>query len=356
MAPSRPAAIIIREMPFVSKNLRAAPLYPAALFAVVLSGLVAATAAAMTFSPALRGRTLEFAQAERPPDDDHYLANDIGGQIDHHVLWFGIDDEVTRRLRAAEVLFLGNSRLMFALRPNLLRPFFADRGISYYVMGFGFREGDRFPLEIIRRFDLRPKLVIVNADGFFGHVLSPWAEAVNRDTPFAARKLQWEAEAAHEARRHLHRLAPNWLQLFGTPGLGLRRAFIAYRARSDGTWDISPWPEGLQGFTEPPADGRPLARTEIAAAQAFKAELDRRGARLVLTHVPSPEPMPGGAPAGFAELLGVPLVLVDVPGPTTYDNSHLSEGTAHDWTRGLLGTLAPVLDELGLGDTHAAGR
>jgi hypothetical protein len=35
--------------------------------------------------------------------------------------------------------------------------------------------------------------------------------------------------------------------------------------------------------------------------------------------------------------------MADVPGLTTADHSHLSEGSAHDWTRGLLGTLEPVI-------------
>jgi hypothetical protein len=330
---------------FSSRNSRRAPLQPAALFATVLVAAVVLTVGARLWVPTLQGLTQEAAAAERPPDDDHFLANDVGGQVDHHVLWFGIDAEVVRRLKAAQVLFVGNSRLMFALRPAVLRPFFADRGVRYYVMGFGYREADRFPLEMIRRFDLRPRLVVVNADGFFGGGLSPWAELVNRDTPFAARKLQHEAEAAHEARRVVHQLVPNWFRLFGLPGLGLRRHFIAYRARSDGTWAISPWAEGTAGFVDPEPAGPPLGRGEVAAAQAFKAELDARGAAMVLTRVPSPEPMPGAGPARFAERLGVPLVLVDVPGLTTFDNSHLSEGSAHDWTRGLLGTLAPLVDQ-----------
>ena len=160
------------------------------------------------------------------------------------------------------MLFLGNSRLLFALRPEELRPFFAARGVRYYVMGFGLREADRFPLEIIRKFDLRPRLVVVNADGFFGGGLSEWAEVVNRDTPLAARKLQWEAEAAHEARRVVHQLVPNWFRLYGLPGLAQRRSFIAYRAREDGTWALSPWPEGTTGFDDPPFEGPPLARAE----------------------------------------------------------------------------------------------
>ena len=338
-------SITIDEVDFRSSNSPATPLQPAALFAATLAAAVALTAIAQAWVPALEGLTQQAAAAERPPDDDHYLANDVGGQVDHHVLWFGIDPEVVERLKAAEVLFVGNSRLMFGLRPDLLRPFFAERGLRYYVMGFGFREADRFPLEMIRRYDLRPRLVVVNADGFFGGGLSPWAEIVNRDTPFAARKLQNEAEVAHEVRRVVHRVVPNWFRLFGLPGLGLRRGFIAYRSRSDGTWAISPWPEGTAGFADLPADGPPLGRVETAAAREFKAELDRRGTAMVLTRVPSPEPMPGAGPARFAELLGVPLVMVAVPGLTSHDHSHLSEGSAHDWTRGLLGTLIPLLDD-----------
>ncbi len=238
---------------------------------------------------------------------------------------------------------------MFALRPEDLRPFFAAEAVSYYVMGFGFREGDRFPLAIIRKFDLRPALVVVNADGFFGAGLSPWAEIVNRDTPFAARKMHFEAEAAHEARRAVERLAPNWLQRFGLPGLGLRRGFIAYRSRQDGTWSVSPWPRGTEGFAAPSLDGSALSRGEVAAARAFKAEMDARGSRLVLTRVPSPEPMPGAGPARFAALLGVPLLLPEVAALTTHDNSHLSEGSARDWAGAFVQILEPYVRAVGAG-------
>ncbi len=325
-----------------SGRLAASPLFPAAVFTVALVATVVATDLARATVPALRGRVQIIAQAERPPDGDHYLANDVAGHVDHHVIYFGIDDEVVANLRAAEVLFLGNSRLMFALRPEVLRPAFDDEAVPYYVMGFGFREADRFPLAIIRALDLRPRLVVVNADGFFGGGLSTWAEVVVRDTPFAARKLQFEAEAAHEARRAVHQLVPNWLRLFGLPGLGLRRTFIAYRSRVDGTWEISPWADGTDAFVAGPLDGPELGRGEVAAARAFKAELDARGSTLVLTHVPTPEPMPGGGPARFAALLGVPLVLGDVPALTSHDHSHLSEGSAHDWSRAFMRALAPL--------------
>ena len=46
---------------------------------------------------------------------------------------------------------------MFAARPRVLDAFFEARGLRYYVLGFGFREADRFPLAIIQKFDLRPR-------------------------------------------------------------------------------------------------------------------------------------------------------------------------------------------------------
>ena len=320
-----------------------AGLFPLAVFVVSLLAAVAATIVARNVVPALRGLTQLVAETERPSDGEHYLANSVGGHVDHHVLYFGIDAEVLRRMQEADVLFLGNSRLMFAMRPKILRPFFAAEAVPYYVMGFGFREADSFPLAIIRKFDLRPRLVVVNADGFFGGGLSEWARVVMRDSPFAARKWQWESEATHHVRQVVHQVVPNWMRLFGQPGLGLRRGFIAYRARFDGTWELSPWPESTETFQASPLDGPLPGRSEIAAARDFKAELDGRGSRLVLTRVPTPVPMAGAGPARFAELLGVPLVTVDVPVLTSQDHSHLSEASAHDWTRSFVAALAPYV-------------
>lgn len=318
-------------------------LWPAAVFAVVVTVLLTGTVVVVDAVPALRAAAAGLLDAERPGDDDHYLAGDIGGQVDHHVLFFGLDPDAHARLTAADVLFVGNSRLMFALRPAVLRPAFATLGQSYYALGFGFREADRFPLAIIRRFDLRPRVVVVNADGFFGGGLSAWAEVVNRDTPFAARKLRWEADTAHEVRRAVHIVAPNWLALFGRPGLGHARELNMYRSRLDGTWQVSPWTESFSAFTPPPLDGPPLSRGEIAAAQAFKAEMDARGTRIVLTRVPTPAPHGGAGPARFAELLRAPLVTADAPGLTSGDHSHLDPASAHDWSRAFVAALAPHL-------------
>lgn len=217
-------------------------LAPIRIFAPLLLGLALATGLASRLVPALAERTPHISLAERPEGDDDYLAHDRGGHVDHHVHYFGLDRDAIDALSRADVLFLGNSRLMFALRPAVLDPYFRARGLRYYAMGFGFREGDRFPLEVLRRFDVWPPVVVVNADGFFGTGLSEWAANVVEDSRFDAMKRWWESEVTHEVRRAVHRVAPNWLDVFGRPGLPDGDEFIAYRSRRNGTWRVSPWP------------------------------------------------------------------------------------------------------------------
>jgi hypothetical protein len=171
------------------------------------------------------------------------------------------------------------------------------------------------------------------------------------DTPFAARKRQYEAEAAHEARRLAHVVFPHWPSYFGLPGLGRSRTFTAYRSRLDGTWHISPWASASERFAPAPLAGPGVGRGEARDADAFKAEIEARGGRLVLTRVPTPVPMPGAGPLEIAERLQVPLITADIPGPTSADHSHLDSASAHDWTRAFTAALAPYLDlEPALGD------
>lgn len=321
----------------------AARLWPAAVFAASLALTMAVTVLIVERTPAVRDAAWQYVDAETASDDDHYLGSDSGTTLDHHVLYFGLDDEATARLRAADVLFLGNSRLMFGLRPEVLRPAFAARAQTFYALGFGFREADRFPLALIRRLDLHPRIVVINSDGFFAGTMSAFAETVIRDTPFAARKRRWEGEAAHTVRRAVHAVAPNWLTLFGRPGLGLNGGFNTYRSRSDGTWQIAPWPTTTTTFLPAALDGGEPGRGEIAAARNFKAELDARGARLVLTRVPAPQAFDGAGPAAFARLLDVPLVMAEPPGLTSADHSHLDAPSARDWAREFMTALAPYL-------------
>ncbi|HYE88516.1 MAG TPA: hypothetical protein VEA16_19275 [Vicinamibacterales bacterium] len=315
---------------------------PALTFAAVLGGLVASTYAAWLGVPGLAGRIRHISLAERPPGADYYLAHDRGGHLDHHVLYHAVDPVAMRHLRDADVLFVGTSRMMFALRPSVLSPWASANGLTYYALGFGHRDGDEWVLEIIRRHDLRPKLVVANVDGFFGQPRSSWANRVRRDSRFGAVKLQIEGEAGHEARRAIHRVMPNWIDLYGRPGFPFGNEFIAYRSRENGAWQVSPWPEASMDAPAEDFAVEAVGERIASPARAFKAELDRRGAQLVLTHVPTPD-RGAGNPVSLGSLLGVPVVGMDVDGLTSHDGSHLSEESALAWSRRLTQDLQRYL-------------
>ena len=77
-------------------------------------------------------------------------------------------------------------------------------------------------------------------------------------------------------------------------------------------------------------------------ARAFKAEMDQRGSRMFLTYVPTPDDS-GGNPVALGQLLGVPVVGMDVDGLTSHDGSHLSEESAVFWSQRLVQDLTPYL-------------
>ena len=292
----------------------------------------AVSAFAFLFTPAAAHQA-DIVTHRDPPDDGFYLAHDRGGHIDHHVIYHGIDRHVRERLREADVLFLGNSRLMFALDTATLGEFFAPFDLQYYVLGFGHEEQDDFPLQIMRDNDLRPSLVVVNADYFFAGRRSEWAARVLEESDFDAWKIQFEGEAAHRVRRALHRIVPHYVDL----GHGLREV-VLYRSREDGTWFVAnEFAEGVS-FPWPPEDRTLPGDAARESAAAFKRELEARGARLVLCVVPGPDVSLHRARA-FAEQLSVPMIVPNPGDLRTIDNSHLSRDSARRVARDLLEQL-----------------
>lgn len=278
----------------------------------------------------------DIVRHDAPPSaDDFYLAHDRGGHIDHHVLFHAIDDRAVAAMRQAELLFLGNSRLMFALDARIMAAHPLRR--RYYVLGFGHEEQDDFPLGIIQRHDLRPRVVVINADQFFASDQSEWASRVVDESDFDAWKVRAEGETAHRVRRVLHQLLPQYVDLRRG-----NREVVLYRSRQNGTWfvanDFGPgtvfeWPEDEVTMPAPAA---------LAAAAEFKDALERRGARIVLCLIPGPGVSLYRAQR-LAEHLSVPLIVPQAGDVQTIDGSHLSFESAERVTASLLAQLDEYL-------------
>jgi hypothetical protein len=298
--------------------------------------LVACITFASLYPPAGAADADILTHRDPPAWGSFYLAHDRGGHIDHHVLFHGIDRAAREHLRAADVLFLGNSRLMFALDPLTMRQRFAAH--RYYVLGFGHEEQDDFPLEIIRASDLRPSLVVINADHFFAGEQSDWAGEVIKESDFDAWKTQFEGEIAHTFRRRLHRLVPQYVDLRRGG-----REVVLYRSREDGTWFVANnfGPGGR--FAWPPAeDTEQPSPQALRAAELFKRELDARGSRMLLCIIPGPGVSLHRARA-IASHLGVPLLVPEAVATRTIDGSHLGHASAVQVATSLLQQLEPYL-------------
>lgn len=303
-----------------------------------LSWLVCVSAGwALWKGTALRRHTLDIATAAAAPPD-HVLAHDRGGHVDHHVLLHGTDDDLLGNMRRADVLLLGNSRLMFALRGDALGRYFTSRGRRPFALGFGHEEQHRFPLEVMRRHDLHPKVVIVNVDNFFGGVTSPWGERVLRDTAFDAWKVQFEAGASHVVRRALHRVVPHVPDLWAS-----EREFVIYRSTRDGSWFIATdFGEGSR--LAPFYRGRDTVRPHnLELARALKETVEEAGGRVIFVLVPGRDVSLTHAQM-LADMVGVPLVAPEVPDLRTMDASHLTDDSAARYASVFFQHLDPVLD------------
>jgi hypothetical protein len=281
----------------------------------------------------LRDHRVLEAMVDRPPSADYYQVSDTG-LFGHHV-FFHETYAVREALRAAEVLILGNSRTLVAFPHASVGAFFSERGLTYYQLGFADARAD-FARILFEQYDLKPRLVIVNADWFFIPGVSHWAEEAMRDSDFDVLKRRFEQRAKFEARRWIHSLLPHPV------GRDLEGSEVmVYRSVSRGDW-LTQWnktrPTGIHWRKAPISPAEP----EIQNAKAFKAELESRGARLVLTWVPSRIDGRHWV-RRLAEEVGVPAIVPVLPELQTIDGSHLDLPSARRFSEAFLAELDPLL-------------
>lgn len=282
-------------------------------------------------------------------DQDLFFHN-IGGSIEH--------------VRQADVVILGSSLVSFALDGQVIRERLEKAyGLKFYNMAFVGVASSEFSRQIIQRYDLHPRLWILNADdgggggNFFSRNLTRAFGADVRPIPatqlshFGAyyqvirRNLRWRFErATTELRRE-----------FAPPRAGVIPKFD--RSDETGAADMSSFPRFL-------ADGNPGVKMTrdpdchttsdvIANARAFVASL---GAPVVLTLVPNFH----GCLTQVKEIAQAIGVETALPPRTDYSSwdggGHLDHNGAIDFTRDLIGALERTNAFQGLSTRHAQPR
>ena len=260
------------------------------------------------------------AEALLPKSDDYYLSFSSGG-VDHYVLFHNYGNPA-QHFRQAQVLFLGNSRVKQGFAQSVLEPYFKKHELKFYNLGFGYNETSPLPLALIKKFDLHPKWVIINADQFFKDVPSFFSKTVMESDFFGAWKFSFETSVSFYIRRFLHQFIPHVSVAHKDPH------WIEYRSYINGSTLVA----GYQGRSGPINNPQPpkklskeVLRQILSIAKDFKSEIEKRGGRLVLTSVP---PSNSNVAIELGSALGVPVITSKLTSLYSYDGSHLDVESA----------------------------
>jgi hypothetical protein len=275
-----------------------------------------------------------------------FFAETTGDEISQLVLWHALGDSIAHA-RRADILFIGDSRMPMGLRQADIVPAAGALGLRVFSLACGHVERVPFALKLIRKHDLRPKVVVVvGGPHLFRDVLSGPAEKAMKLTRWRA----WTQWTEADARWRLQSWVHAWLPKIDWFGQRLTSSWILYRSTRTG-WLIpvvEPSARYPIGFDREDASYAP----SLPVARALKDELDRRGAALILSLVPYGDTRTGHLPF-LARELGVPVVLPSFDGLATADGSHLDRSSAESYGKAFwsqLLALPEVREKLSLDD------
>jgi hypothetical protein len=306
--------------------MRRGPLKLVGLAVTFSAGFLVATylLPRLPLGPGTSPRLLDVPPFEVPSDS--FFVESAGDDLSQMVLWHGLGDSI-ENARRADILFVGDSRMPIGLREEVIVPAASALGLRVFSLACGHVERVPFALELIRKHDLRPKIVVVvGGSHIFRDLRSAPAEKASKLTRWQA----WTAWIEADARWRLQRWLHSWLPKIDWFGHDLTASWIMYRSSRTG-W-LLPVVEPSESYPIGVGPDFPSNASLLPLARELKHELDQRGALLVLSVVPYGDTRIGHLPF-LAQELGVPVVLPSFDGMFTADGSHLDRSSATSYAK-----------------------
>lgn len=268
-----------------------------------------------------------------------YCETNAFGVYEHGAFAFNLLPGIGDALRRADVVFLGESDMQTATSADAVDRYFDARAIPFYRFGFGYEETSPFPIAMMRKYQMRPRVVVVNADPFF----------TTFPSPVGYRALH------HDPDTWLHVVILRVFQQIHAPICTLGE-FLCRRGKTPRAWFRSKQ-TGKQTWINGDPDRTILRITEqrgvkadgvdVAAAarlaNSFIDEFHLNRACVIFTGVPTPKREAEAIATRLAAATGVPLVLPDVAGLATRDETHLNRPSAERWAAALMAAIDPIV-------------
>lgn len=290
----------------------------------------------------LRPRTMPRLNLEGT--ENHFYSELVGDSLSQSTLYHGIGDSI-KHAKAADILFVGNSRLQSGLRHH-----FAERaqaaGLKAFSIGAGHSEGTRFAMDIIRKHRLQPQILVVMGGPYlYWGSLSEVAKQAKGMTWWAAYKKYWEEGIFWFFQRQVHRHIPKLCPL----NQPLISQIVNYRSIETGWWKAVYEPN----HPFPIKAGKELPSYEFVLPQIddIMALMAKQDTLVILSCVPYMRTLTGHFTL-IKERYDIPLLLPSFEGLATNDGSHLHPDSAAIYSerfwQGLM-ALPQVQEKLRLG-------
>ena len=257
-----------------------------------------------------------------------YCRNELYGDFEHGAFLYGLEPAAVERAQRADVLVIGDSRAQFGLSTDAMRRYFADRGRTYYLLGMGYGSTSDYARALLQRHQLRPRVLIVNAEPYFRREVP----AVPADVIRGDYRTRWEYRRKWLFQR-AHRPACDLV-----PWLCRETAGGIHRRIDSGEWI---W-QGLlvAGDLAVPFVERDITVDQVEEsgriAAAFRDELGLDASCVIVTAVPGLSPDRRRAATRIAEAMEARAVLPVVDGLSSLDGDHLNAQSAERWSAAFL--------------------
>src|ERR1700730_10422580 len=245
------------------------------------------------------------------------------GDYDHGAIWFGLEPAASAAAANARVLFLGNSRTVFALSSKATADWFSSLSESYFLLGFSHFENYTFEAPLLRKLRPRAKVYVINIDSFFERSETGPGETVMRDESARARyeeKRKWQT---------IHKAVCTSFELI----CGHDEAI--FRSRSTGSWLLTDNRFTSEAVSYDEHIDQNMLASYTALGKDFLPSISADRACTILTIVPTVKTGTGTAKA-IASALGLNLVAPSLAGLVTFDHVHLDPESAQRWSTAFL--------------------
>lgn len=302
MLDHRTADDTMSEIAYSPKATRAECPRAMTRYLIILIGTAVATVMGLVAVGLSTGGPLSRADhiGQIPLDEDYGYYRNYGDWMsreiqDRDILYHGIGQSI-ERARQADIILLGHSMVLWAFDPAQLRAFERKHGVKIYNMGSAGDASGEFLRRVVTRWQLHPKLWLLNADdkgGSFFDVkledqgLSGSGSAVQvvrhgwlkGYATVATRNIRWRIQQYLAAR------LPAGIKSVVLPGPGLQ----LWRNIDTGDWYLDRMPNYLAPLHNPAItltrdQNCPTSPDEIEKAKTFTASIGGRSALMLIPY------------------------------------------------------------------------